>query len=112
MIITVGLLEKSEIAGSNAALAFKFRRNQMFLPCSIVNIQYCGARDREVGSSASDRQGSNLKFCVWRAVSSRSPHHPQEALLAQFSLHVHKGGLKPHSFHYLGYSTVDSLILK
>ena len=34
---------------------------------------------------------------VWRAVSS---HHPQEDLLAQFSLHVHKSGLKPHSFHF------------
>ena len=28
-----------------------------------------------------------------RAVSSYSSHHPQEVLLAQFSLHVHKGGL-------------------
>ena len=25
---------------------------------------------------------------------------PQEVLLAQFSLYVHKGGLKPDSFHY------------
>ena len=25
--------------------------------------------------------------------------HPQEVLLAQFSLYVHKGGLKPDSFH-------------
>ena len=27
-----------------------------------------------------------------------SSHHPQEVLLAQFSLYVHKGGLKPDSF--------------
>ena len=27
-------------------------------------------------------------------------HHPQEVLLAQFSLYVHKGGLKPDSFHF------------
>ena len=26
-------------------------------------------------------------------------HHPQEVLLAQFSLYVHKGGLKPDSCH-------------
>ena len=32
-------------------------------------------------------------------MSSHSFHHPQEVLLAQFSLYVHKGGLKPHSFH-------------
>ena len=57
-------------------------------------------RDREVACSALDRQGSNVEACVWRAVSSHSSHHPQEVLLAQFSLYVHKGGLKPHSFHF------------
>ena len=57
--------------------------------------------DREVACSASDRQGSNFESCVWRTVSSQSSHHPQEVLLAQFSLYVHKGGLKPDSFHYL-----------
>ena len=30
-----------------------------------------------------------------------SSHHPQKVLLAQFSLYVHKGGLKPDSFHFL-----------
>ena len=34
------------------------------------------------------------------AVSSRSSHHPQEVLLAQFSPYMHKGGLNPHSFHF------------
>ena len=29
----------------------------------------------------------------------KSSHHPQEVLLAQFSLYVHKGGLKPDLFH-------------
>ena len=53
-------------------------------------------RDREVACLASDYQGSNFESCVWRTVSS---HHPQEALLAQFSLYVHKGGIKPDSFH-------------
>ena len=59
-------------------------------------------RDREVACSASDRQGSNFESCVWRRVSSQSSHHPQEVLLAQFSLYVHKGGLKPDSFHFRG----------
>ena len=38
-------------------------------------------------------------------------HHPQEVLLVQFSLYVHKGGLKPDLFylhlfgdHHLGTS--------
>ena len=57
-------------------------------------------RDREVACSASDRRGLNFKSCVWRTVSSHSSHHPQEVLLAQFSLYVHKGGLKPDSFHF------------
>ena len=48
-----------------------------------------------------DRQGSNFESCVWRTVSSQSSHHPQEVLLAQFSLYVHKGGLKPDSFHFI-----------
>ena len=33
-------------------------------------------------------------------MSSQSSHHPQEVPLAQFSLYVHKGGLKPDSFHF------------
>ena len=40
--------------------------------------------------------GKYLSVCV---KSSQSSHHPQEVLLAQFSLYVHKGGLKPDSFH-------------
>ena len=56
--------------------------------------KYCGSLcDRELACSASDRQGSNFESCVWRIVSSQSSHHSQEALLAQFSLYVHKGGL-------------------
>ena len=58
-------------------------------------------RDREVACSASDRQGSNFESCVWRTVSSQSSNHPREVLLAQFSLYVHKGGLKPDSFHFI-----------
>ena len=73
---------------------------------------YMGSlRDREVACSASDRQGSNFESCVWRTVSSQSSHHPQEVLLAQFSLYVHKGGLKPDPFHFPpGYMTTDRLL--
>ena len=77
------------------------KETQMFLPHPRVKISIVGSlRDREVACSASDRQGSNFESCVWRTVSSQSSHHPQEVLLAQFSLSVHKGGLKPDSFHF------------
>ena len=55
---------------------------------------------REVACSASDLQGSDFESCVWRTVSSQSSHHHQDVLLAQFSLYVHKGGIKPDSFHF------------
>ena len=75
---------------------------KMFLPHPRVKLSIVGSlRDREVACSASDRQGSNVKSCVWRTVSSHSFHHPQEVLLAQFSLYVHKGGLKPDLFHFI-----------
>ena len=76
------------------------KETKMFLPYPHVKLSIVGSlRDREVACSASDRQGSNFESCVWRTVSSHSSHHPQEVLLAQFSLYVHKGGLKPDSFH-------------
>ena len=72
------------------------KETKMFLPHPRVKVSIAGSlRDREVACSASDRQGSNFESCVWRTVSSQSSHHPQEGLLAQFSLYVHKGGLKP-----------------
>ena len=78
-----------------------FKETKMFLPHPRVKVSIVGSlRDREVACSASDRQGSNFESCVWRTVSSHSSHHPQEVLLAQFSLYVHKGGLKPDSFHF------------
>ena len=78
----------------------------MFLPHPRVKVSIAGSlRDREVAYSASDRQGLNFESCVWRTVSSQSSHHPQEVLLAQFSLYVHKGGLKPDSFHFIFYVT-------
>ena len=77
----------------------------MFLPHPRVKVSIVGSlRDREVACSASDRQGSNFESCVWRTVSSQSSHHPQEVLLAQFSLYVHKGGLKPDSFNFISNS--------
>ena len=78
------------------------KETKLFLPHPGVKVSIVGSlRDREVACSASDRQGSNFESCVWRTVSSQSSHHPQEVLLAQFSLYVHKGGLKPDSFHFL-----------
>ena len=75
-----------------------WKKQKMFLPHPRVKVSTVGSlRDREVACSASDRQGSNFESCVWRTVSSQSSHHPQEVLLAQFSLYVHKGGLKPDS---------------
>ena len=77
------------------------KETKLFLPHPRVKVTIVGSlRDREVACSASDRQGSNFESCVWRTVSSQSSHHPQEVLLAQFSLYVHKGGLKPDSFHF------------
>ena len=74
----------------------------MFLPHPRVKVSIVGSlRDREVAYSVSDRQGTNFESCAWRTVSSQSSHHPQEVLLAQFSLYVHKGGLKPDSFHFI-----------
>ena len=80
------------------------KETKMFLPHPRVKVSIVGSlRDREVACSASDRQGSNFASCVWRTVSSQSSHHPQEVLLVQFSLYVHKGGLKPDSFHFIYY---------
>ena len=76
------------------------KETKMFLPHPRVKLSIVGSlRDREVVCSASDRQGSNFEYCVWRTVSSHSSHHPQEVLLAQFCLYVDKGGLKSDSFH-------------
>ena len=93
----------ARVRGSVPGLA-GLKETKLFLPHPRVKVSIVGSlRDREVACSASDRQGSNFESCVWRTVSSQSSHHPQEVLLAQFSLYVHKGGLKPDSFHF--YST-------
>ena len=78
------------------------KETKLFLPHPRVKVSIVGSlRDREVACSASDRQDSNFESCVWRTMSSQSSHHPQEVLLAQFSQYVHKGGLKPDSFHFV-----------
>ena len=98
------------VVASTAAFHARVRRSvpglgglegtKMFLPHPRVKLSIVGSlRDREVACSASDRQGSNFEYCVWSTVSSHSSH-PQEVLLAQFSLYVHKGGLKPDSVHF------------
>ena len=78
------------------------KETKMFVPHPRVKVSIVGSlRDREVACSASNRQGSNFESSVWRTVSSQSSHHPQEVLLAQFSIYVHKGGLKHDSFHFI-----------
>ena len=76
----------------------------MFFHRSLVNIfRIVGSFiDRELTWSATDRQCSNFESCqcVWRALSSHTSHHPQEVLLVQFGLSVHKSDLKPHSFYF------------
>ena len=89
----------ARVRGSVPGLG-NLKGTKLFLPHPRVKVSIVGSlRDREVACSASDRQGSNFESCVWRTVSSQSSHHPQEVLLAQFSLYVHKGSLKPDSFH-------------
>ena len=81
------------------------KETKMFLPHPCVKVSIVGSlRDREVACSTSDRQGPNFESCVWRTVSFP---HPQEVLLAQFGLHVHKGGLKPDAFHFQSYNRTD-----
>ena len=89
------------------------KETKLFLPHPRVKVSIVGSlRDREVACSASDRQGTNFESCVWRTVSSQSSHHPQEVLLAQFSLYVHKGGLKPDSFHFFIHVFYSSMYKK
>ena len=98
---------------STAAGLGGLKETKLFLPHPRVKVSIVRSlRDREVACSASDRQGSNFESCVWRTVSSQSSHHPQEVLLAQFSLYVHKGGLKPDSFHLFAETPVSLFLHK
>ena len=94
---------RASVRGSVPGLG-GWKETKMFLPHPRVKVSIVGGlRGREVACSASDRQGTNFESCVWRTVSSQSSHHPQEVLLAQFSLYVHKGDLKPDSFHFISF---------
>ena len=91
----ISYISISNVSAHNRPTSFK--ETQFVCPSHSCKFNIVGSlRDREVAYSTSNRQGSNCESCVWRVVSS---HHPQEVLLSQFSLYVHKGGLKPHSFH-------------
>ena len=100
--VTLDRSEKRTFSDNASVGLGGLKETKMFLPHPRVKVSIVGSLcDREVACSASDRQGSNFESCVLRAVSSQSSHHPQEVLLAQFSLYVHKGGLKPDSFHFI-----------
>ena len=60
------------------------------------------SRRSRVQTSLSPSSFKEGKSFSHRAVSSHSFHNPREVLLVQFSLHVPKGGLNPHSFHFEG----------
>ena len=96
------MLKLCGISRSSAIRGGGFKETKMFLPHPLVKLSIAGSlRDREVACWASDLQGLNFESYVWRAVSSHSSHHPQEVLLAQFSLYVHRSGLKPDSLHFI-----------
>ena len=89
-----------------------FKETKCFFPAHSYWFNIAGnLGDREVACSASDRRDSNFESCAWRAVSCHSSHHPQEVLLAQFSLYIHKRDLKPHSCHFI-LKLPDNVILR
>ena len=71
------------------------KKTKIFLPHPLVKLSIVGEPPRPQTARV------RISNPVWRAVSSHSSHHPQEVLLAQFSLYVHKSGLKPDSFHFI-----------
>ena len=93
-----------DIGLPSIAISVVWKKQKMFLPHPRVKLSIVGSlRDQELACSASDHQGANFESCGWRTVSSHSSHHPQQVLLAQFRLYVHKGGLNPDSFHFYFY---------
>ena len=70
----------------------RFERNKNVSSPSTCESQYCGEPPWPRCSVLGLRP-PGLEFrilCLDRTVSSQSSHHPQEVLLAQFSLYVHK----------------------
>ena len=59
-----------------------------------LQVENCDSNSRLVVD-----EDDNGKFRLERVKS-------QEVLLAQFSLYVHKGGLKPDSFHFISFIIV------
>ena len=56
----------ARVRGSVPGLG-SLKETKMFLPHPREKLSIVGSlRDREVASSASDRQGSNFESCVWR----------------------------------------------
>ena len=77
----------------------------MFLPHPLIKLSIVGSlRDQEVACSASDVHCLNFEFSV--SGGQCHHHHPQEVLLAQFSLYVHKSGLKADSFHFISFVSI------
>ena len=75
------------------------KETKMFLPHPRVKVSIVGSlRDQEVACPASDRQGS-----ISNPVSGGQCHLNHLTILRRFSwlslAYVHKGGLKPDSFH-------------
>ena len=58
------LLGKLEIAGSNPTLAFKLEKNKMFLPRSLVKIQYV-SQSLSVSVYGSDSGSGSVSACFW-----------------------------------------------
>ena len=101
-MVNAACLESRRSRARSPLWNLSFKETKCFFPGHTQRFNIVGnLRDREVARSTADRQGSNDGFCVWRAVSTHPSHHPQKILLAQFSLYVHIGGLKPHSFHFI-----------
>ena len=107
-VVTVACLESRRLQARAPLWHSSFKETKCLFSAHSWRFNIVGSlRDREVASSVSDRRGSNFEsyMYVWKAVSSPllSPwtHHPQEILLAQFSLDVLKGGIKPLSFHFI-----------
>ena len=109
--------DRPRVVDSTAALHARVRgsvpglgglkETKMFLPQPRVKFSIVGSLcDREVACSASNRQGSNFESYVWKTVSSQSSHHPQEVLLAQFSLYVDTDCLKPDSVHFISHDRI------
>ena len=87
----------ARVRGSVPGLGGLKETKNVSSPCTCES-QYCREPPGPRGSVLGLRPpGSNFESCVWRTVSS---HHPREVPLAQFSLYVHKCGLKPDSFHF------------